>query len=138
MDDSRTENLFGELLASANLEAYLDAHGLETPSLADYLQGELRKRGLKQSEVLKRAQIEQTFGWYVFNGQRGMSRDNVLRLCFTMGFDVRCANRALQAAGANTLYPKNRRDTILIYCLEHDCTLQQANETLYDFGEECL
>jgi len=55
-----------------------------------------------------------------------------------MGFDVRCANRALQAAGANTLYPKNRRDTILIYCLEHDCTLQQVNETLYDFGEECL
>lgn len=138
MDDSRTENLFGELLASANLEAYLDAHGLETPSLADYLQGELRKRGLKQSEVLKRAQIEQTFGWYVFNGQRGMGRDNVLKLSFGMGFDTRHANRALQAAGANALYPKNRRDAIIIYCLEHGYSLRQANDVLYTFGEECL
>ena len=138
MDDSKTESLFGELLASADLQGFLDEHDLETPSLADYLQRELAKRGLKQSEVLKDAQIEQTFGWYVFNGQRGMGRDNVLKLSFGMGFDTRHANRALQAAGANALYPKNRRDAIIIYSLEHGYSLREANDALYAFGEECL
>ena len=138
MDTSRTENLFDELMASANLQSYLDEHDLETPSLADYLQSELARRGLKQSEVLKNAEIEQTFGWYVFNGQRGMGRDNVLKLSFGMGFDTRHANRALQAAGANALYPKSRRDAIIIYSLEHGFTLRQANDALYTFGEECL
>jgi hypothetical protein len=138
MDESRTENLFDELMASANLQSYLDEHDLETPSLADYLQSELARRGLKQSEVLKNAEIEQTFGWYVFNGQRGMGRDNVLKLSFGMGFDTRHANRALQAAGANALYPKNRRVAIIIYSLEHGFTLRQANDALYTFGEECL
>lgn len=137
-DEPLTEEMLDELMSAPSIQRYLGAHRLDTPSLSSYLNEQLEERGLKRSEVLRDAGIEQTFGWYVFNGQRGMSRDNVLRLCFTMGFDVRCANRALQAAGANTLYPKNRRDTILIYCLEHDCTLQQANETLYDFGEECL
>ena len=107
-DEPLTEGLLDELMSAPNIQRYLDAHRLGTPSLSGYLNEQLEERGLKRSEVLRDAGIEQTFGWYVFNGQRGMSRDNVLRLCFTMGFDVRCANRALQAAGANTLYPKNR------------------------------
>ena len=138
MNESKTEKLFGELLESENLQDYLESHDLQTPSLADYLKRELAARGLKQSEVLKNAQIEQTFGWYVFNGQRGMGRDNVLKLSFGMGFDTRHANRALQAAGANALYPKNRRDAIIIYSLEHGYTLREANDALYAFGEECL
>lgn len=136
--DDHTENLFQELLESVDLESYLEQHDMETPSLAEYLQSELAKRGLRQSEVLKQAQIEQTFGWYVFNGQRGMGRDNVLKLSFGMGFDTRHANRALQAAGANALYPKNKRDAIIIYSLEHGFTLREANDALYTFGEECL
>ncbi len=136
--DSKTDDLMGELMSTQKLEDYLDSHTIQAPSLAEYLHEELQKRGLRRSRVLKEAQIEQTFGWYVFKGKRGMSRDNVLKLAFAMGFDVRHANRALQAAGASTLYPRYRRDAIIIYCLEHDHTLQQANETLYAFGEECL
>ena len=138
MDDSKTQDLLSELLSAANLQDYLEQHDLEAPSLAHYLQAELARRGLRQSEVLKRAQIDQTFGWYVFNGQRGMGRDNVLKLCFGMGFDTCHANRALQAAGANALYPKNKRDAIVIYSLEHGFTLQEANDALYTFGEDCL
>lgn len=140
MDDQLTENLFGELIEAEDLSSYLHEHEseLKVPSLAEYLHEQLAQSGLRQSEVLKRADIEQTFGWYVFNGQRGMGRDNVLKLSFGMGFDARHANRALQAAGANALYAKNRRDAIIIYCLEHGYTLQQANDALYSFGEECL
>lgn len=138
MDDQLTESLFGELIEAQDLAVFLETHELETPSLADYLQEQLKARGLRQSQVLKRADIDQTFGWYVFNGQRGMGRDNVLKLSFGMGFDARHANRALQAAGANALYAKNRRDAIIIYSLEHGYTLREANDVLYAFGEECL
>ena len=137
-EEPLTEDMLDELMSSPNIQRYLGAHRLDAPDLAQFLNEQLAERGLKQSQVLRDAQIEPTFGWYVFNGQRGMGRDNVLKLCFAMGFDVRHANRALQAAGANTLYPKNRRDTIIIYCLEHGCSLLQTNETLYDFGEDCL
>ncbi len=137
-DEPLTEEMLAELLTAPKVERYLGAHELETPTLAEYLQAQLAQRGLALADVLRDAQIEHTFGWYVFNGQRGMGRDNVLKLCFAMGFDTRHANRALQAAGASALYPKNRRDVIIIYCLEHGATLLQANEALYGFGEECL
>lgn len=137
-NESKTEDLFGSLMGSDDLAAYLEGLDEAVPSLAEFLQQELAKRGLRQADVLKRAHIEQTFGWYVFNGKRGMGRDNVLKLSFAMGFDVRHANRALQAAGANALYPKARRDAIIMYCLQHGFTLQQANDTLYAFCEDCL
>ena len=137
-EEPLTEEMLDELLSTPKVEAYLGAHELDAPDLATYLNEQLAKRGLKQSEVLRAAEIESTFGWYIFNGQRGAGRDNVLKLCFAMGFDVRHANRALQAAGVSTLYPKNRRDVIIIYCLEHGATLLQANEALYEFGEACL
>lgn len=138
MEEPLTEELLAELLATADVEDYLDHRELQTPTLAEYLRQQLEERGLSQADVLKRAEIGETFGWYVFNGQRGMGRDNVLKLTFAMGMDTRHANRALQAAGANTLYAKKRRDAIIIHCLEHRCTLQQANGVLYEFGEECL
>jgi hypothetical protein len=137
-DEPLTEEMLDELLSTPRVQTFLDAHNLDTPSLAMFLNEQLAARNLKQSDVLRVAGIEPTFGWYIFNGQRGAGRDNVLKICFAMGFDVRTANRALQAAGANTLYPKNRRDAIIIYCLGHSATLLQANEALYGFGEECL
>ena len=136
--ETKTGDLLAELRSTQKLESYLDQHTMQAPTLSDFLQSELRRRGLRRAKVLKEAQIEQTFGWYVFRGMRGMSRENVLKLSFAMGFDTRHANCALQAAGASILYPRHRRDAIIIYCLEHGQSLQQANETLYAFGEDCL
>ena len=138
MEEPLTEEMLAELLDAGKVESYLQQHDLSTPSLGSYLRQQLEERNLKRVDVLKRANIGETFGWYIFNDQRGAGRDTVLKLAFAMGMDVRCANRALQAAGANALYPKKRRDAIIIYCLEHGCTLQQVNDALYDFGEECL
>ena len=138
MEERLTEEMLDELLSAPRVEDYLRRHDLETPALSEYLNLLLDESGLTRAEVLRKAGIEQTHGWYAFNGKRGLGRDNTLKLAFAFGLDVRHANRLLQAAGTNALYAKNRRDAILIYCLEHSCTLQQANDTLYEFGEECL
>lgn len=64
MNDSRTEDLFAELAATEDLREYLDVHDFRTLSLSEYLQQELSARGLRQTDVLRRADIGQTFGWY--------------------------------------------------------------------------
>lgn len=138
MCDQHTEELFAELREAKDLATYLSSHDLGAQSLSSYLNEKLNEKGLRRSEVLREAQIEQTFGWYVFNGKRGMGRDNVIKLCLVMGLDARETNRALQAAGANALYPKVRCDAIIVWCLEHGLGLQRTNEVLYAFGENCL
>ena len=136
--DQKTGDLFCELRETDDIGAFLRRYDLEGVTLSSYLNAKLEEKGLKRSEVLRKAQIEQTFGWYVFKGQRGMGRKNVLKLCLVMELDVGETNRALQAAGASLLYPKVRYDAIIIWCLEHRLGLQRANEVLYTFDEDCL
>lgn len=138
MDERITEELLEELLESPSLEEYLAKSEPTARSLSDYLQSMLEEKGLKRSEVIRAASLNDTFGYQIFTGARGAGRDTALQLAFAMGLTLRETNRLLQAAGANGLYCKDRRDGIIIFCLEHGSSLQEANEELYRFGEETI
>lgn len=138
MDERITEELLAELLASPSIEGFLDDNVTNEVTLSEYLQELLDKKGLKRAEVIRKANLNATFGYQVFTGARGAGRDTILQLVFAMELTLREANRLLQAAGTNGLYCKNRRDGIIIFCIEHSCSLQETDEELYRFGEETI
>ena len=61
-----------------------------------------------------------------------------LQLAFALGLTLKEADRLLQAAGASGLYCKDRRDAIIIFCLDHGYSLQKTDEELYRFGEDTI
>ena len=138
MEEPLTEELLDELRAAPSLESYIDRHNLVGKTLAGYLGELLAARGLARKDVVKAAGIGATFGYQIFTGARGASRDTLLPLAFAMGLSVRETNRLLKIAGTNELYPKVRRDAIVLYCLDRGATLAQANDALYAFGEKTL
>ena len=133
-----TEELLKELLAAPDPVSFAEEHGIAHRTLAEYLNHLLEKKGLKRSEVVRAAGINDTFGYQIFKGQRGAGRDKVLRLALAMGCDLIETRRLLQAAGTNELYCKDRRDAIIIFCIDHGYGLQRTDEELYRFGEETL
>ena len=138
MEEPLTEELLVELIAAPSVDAAAEEYAGEAPSLADYLQQMLDEKGLRRADVVRDAGLNSTFGYQIFTGARGASRDKVLQIAFAMGLSLREANRALQAAGVNELYCKNRRDAVIIYCLTHGASLQQADEELYRLGERTV
>ncbi len=133
-----TEEFLCELLDSNSLDDYVNEHDLERVSLSDYLQQLLEEKHLKRSRVVHMADINETFGYQIFTGQRGASRNKVLQIAFAMALTLTECKRALRAAGAAALNPKERRDAIIIFCLDRGCSLQKVNEELYRFGEETV
>ena len=87
---------------------------------------------------MRRAGLNDTFGYQIFMGPRGASRNKVLQLAFALGLTLKEADRLLQAAGASGLYCKDRRDAIIIFCLDHGYSLQKTDEELYRFGEDTI
>lgn len=138
MAEKLTEEFLNDLVDSASIESYLDTHELDAPSLSEYLRQLLREKNLKRSEVVRMANLNETFGYQIFIGTRNPTRDKVLQIAFAMALTLRESNRALRAAGASSLNPKNRRDAIILFCLDRSCSLQKVNEELYRFGEETL
>ncbi len=137
-DEPLTQELLDELMTSSSVGDFLGEHTFVSRTLSDYLQQQLRDRNLVQPQVVRDAQLNPAFGYQVFTGKRGASFETVVRISLAMGLSPTETNRALRAAGQRELYPKQRRDAILIFCLEHQTGLMGANEALYKFGEELL
>ncbi len=133
-----TEELLNELLSSGNPAAFIEERVFKTTSLSQHLQQLLDERGLKRSDVIRMAGLNQTFGYQIFMGQRGASRDKILQIAFAMKVSLKECNRLLKLSGANELYCKNRRDAIIIFCLDKGYTLQKTDDELYRFGEETI
>ena len=138
MKEPLTEELLEELLAAPDPVTFARANNITARSLADYLQQLLDEKGLERADVVRKAGLNETYGYQIFMGQRHPKRDKLLQLVFAMELTLKEANRLLQAAGTNELYCKNRRDAIIIFCLDRGYSLQRTDEELYRFGEETI
>ena len=138
MAEPLTEGLLDELLSAPNPEAYLDSHDFGERTLSEYLQRLLEEKHLERAQVVRMANLNETFGYQIFKGERNPSRNKVLQIAFAMALSLRETNRALSAAGVNALNCKNRRDAIIVFCIDRGCSLQKVNEELYRFGEETV
>lgn len=138
MAEKLTEELLSELLGAPTIDGFVAKNVLGHRKLGEYLEELLKQKGLKRSQVVHMANLNETFGYQIFTGQRNPSRNKVLQIAFAMALSLRETNRALEAAGVSSLYSKDRRDAIIIFCLDRGCSLQKVNEELYRFGEETL
>ncbi len=138
MAERLTEELLDELLSTSSISSFIEQNSLGHRTLSEYLEQLLEKKHLKRSQVVRMADLNETFGYQIFTGARNPSRNKVLQIAFAMALTPRETNRALEAAGVSSLYSKDRRDAIIIFCLDRGCSLQKANEELYRFGEETI
>ena len=103
-----------------------------------YLTALLAETGLSKSEVLRRAEINDIYGYQLFAGSRRPSRDKLVALCVGFGLDDERTQQLLKAVGFAPLYPKNRRDSILLFGLQKGRSVLQINQLLYEHGEPTL
>ena len=137
-DKKLTEELLNELLDAPSIEGYIKEHDFTAPSLSGYLKQLLEEKGLERSRVVRMADLNETFGYQIFTGARHPRHNKVLQIAIAKTQTHKETNRALTAAGVNVLNCKDRRDAIIIFCIDRGCSLQKVNEELYRFGEETV
>ena len=139
MDEPLTEELLDELRNSSSADDYLKSHPTTTRVLSEYLGELLVTHERERKDVIREAGIDSTYGYQLFTGARkSPSRDKVLALAFAIGCSLRETDRLLQAAGVSKLYVKERRDAIIIFCLDQRASLEEVNETLYHMNERTI
>ena len=139
MNEPLTEELLNELLASSDPEDFISQHPASKRELAPYLNEMLVAHGKERNEVIHASNLDHTYAYQILAGTRANpSRNKILQLAFAIGLTTRETDRALQAGGKSRLYCKDRRDAIIIFCLDRGVQLQETNETLYRLGEEVV
>ena len=88
--------------------------------------------------VIEQAQIERTYGHQLFNGTRRPSRDKVLQLALGMGLNVDETQQLLRAALKSPLYPRLKRDAVVLFGLQKGLPLLAVQESLTKYGLSLL
>lgn len=140
MDRKTTDGLRSELMDVPDLEAFLAANEAQfaTESAVSLLNGMLEKRGMSKASLAKRSGMSEIYLHQIFAGRRNPSRSRLLCLCFGLGASLEETQELLRLCGAAELYPRLRRDAIIIYGLLHGLDLFAVNDRLFSADEETL
>lgn len=133
-------HLLNETKNCAQLQTYTTALAQQAPlqTFSEYINSKMNEQNLSAAELIAASQIQRNYGYQILNGTRKPSRDKVLALCLALKLNLPDAGRALTLAQLGQLYPKNRRDSILIFSLNKRLSVLQTNELLLEMKEELL
>lgn len=137
-EERLTEDLLTRLLESKSPEEYLEQGETIDRELPDYLYELLEARGLNRSRLSRISGINSTFLYNIFEGKTKPKRNNALTLAFALECDLRQTQRLLRLAGVSELWPKVRRDAIIIWCIENGCPRVECDDELYRLGEATI
>ena len=129
-EEKLTEDLLERLRASATPEEYLRVGDTIDRTLPEYLRGLLDARGLKWADVIRRSGLNATFAYDIFAGKGRPGRDHAIMLAFGLSCSLIEAQRLLRLAGVSELWAKDRRDAIVIWCLDRGRTREECDDTL--------
>ena len=112
---------------------YLVSH-----NLAELLAQLLERKGLKKSQVIKKAEFSEVYGYQIFSGLRVPERKKLLCLAIGMDLNIEETQQLLKCAGFSQLYVKLPFDSIVLYGICKNMSVVQINELLYEYGLETL
>ena len=128
----RTDTLMRRIFKAESVEDALrqNAPSMHSEGFCECLNKLCREQNAVPEQVIRRAQIDRSYGHQLFNGTRKPSRDKVLQLAFGFGLDVEQTQRLLRAAGKSLLYPRLRRDTVILFALGKSMSVFELQELL--------
>lgn len=132
-----TDELMKILENSKNLQDYVEDNfdDISNITFHEYLNQCLEKQEMTKAEIIDRANIQTNYGYQIFDGSKTPSRDKVLALCFAMELTVDESNRLLKLSDHSILYPRIKRDSIIIFAIEKKKNFMEANLLLDEMGE---
>ncbi len=129
-----TDDLYKELNQTSHIDKYLKDNDqyLIDSSLSVYLCDKLDNKNVSKSSVLKNADINEIYGYQILSGKRSPSRNKLLCICIGAGFTLEETNETLRVAEYSPLFPKLKRDSIIIFGIQNKYPIWKINESLYD------
>lgn len=140
MQKKTTSNLEKNLKSYNSLERYFSENETEltAETLESMLQAMIAEKGMTRAEVVKESNLNEVYAYQIISGVRRPSRDKLLCLCFAMKATLAETQTLLKHNGFAPLYARNRRDSIIIFDMEHGKSVLELNDDLFDHGEAVL
>lgn len=133
-----TEELLDRLISSSDIQSYLDQDSISNQTLTVFLETLREANNMKRSVLARESGLNPTVVYDIFAGKSRPGRDHAIMLSIGLNCDLRETQRLLRLAGVSELWCKQRRDAIIIWCIEHGFDLAATDDELQRLGERPL
>lgn len=135
-----TDELLNEIKSTKNILDYMEHNQEEMHlnTLAEALEAWVTKKGISIAEVIKKSNLNNSYVYQIFRGKKYPSRDKVIALAFGLALNADETQKLLKQAGYRELYPRDKRDALLLFAINQKMNIIDANEVLYDHEIEVL
>ena len=131
LSEKPTDDLL-KILKSANkkndLKSYISSNLDESLSLDEYLENKLADKGISKSQAIKNSNLDRTYGYEIFKGQKIIGREKLIAICIGIGLN----QRVLTIGKQKILYAKDARDSIIIFSINNNYSIMETNELLFE------
>jgi len=136
LNEKSTEELLHELRSSTKIEKFIDNNKIEMlyDSYNVYLNSLLIHKNITKADVVKGSHLNRAYVYQIFLGIKMPSRDKVIALSFGLRLTFDETQSFLKKSGYRELYPRDERDSVVIYSHERKLDIRKANELLYDLS----
>ena len=140
MKQKNTINLQSELTQCDSLRTFLmsNENSFNTDSAQEYIKELIDRGGISKATLARNSGMSEIYVHQILSGRRSPSRGRLICLCYGLGATLEETQELLKLYGLAQLYPRNRRDAILIYGLTHGISVQEINDRLFAEDEETL
>ena len=136
-----TAKLLEELKGFSDFKEYMTENKEEMGDscVSEYLQKLIEEKGLNKAEIIKNAELDETYGYQIISGiKKAPSRNKVISLAIGMGLGLSETQDMLKATGYAPLYAKREFDAIVIYGFYNGLGVVEINNMLFEYLEETL
>jgi hypothetical protein len=140
MENKTTEELHHEIKASTDIEDYLKTNQnyMIADTLPDYLNRMLSQKGLNRADVVRRSLLDRVYVYQIFSGRRTPSRDKLISMAFGLCLSSEETQKMLKLSCNRELYARDERDALILFALNREQTIMEANELLFSHGFAAL
>lgn len=108
------------------------------PACARFLRELLERAEMSAPAWIASADLSKSYGYQILRGVRAPGRDVLLRTALVLRLSLADTQRLLAVGGCGALYPKVRRDAAVIFALNQNMTLLDAEELIASLPERSL
>lgn len=127
-----------KLLQNLDIEEFKKSESFQDINISVYLNNLLKQHGLQAKDVIIKLNMERSYTYQILNGRRQPTRNFLIRIAFLCQLSVDETQQLLTVGNRPILYPRNRFDAAILYCLQHQLNEEKLNELLTDIGEDVL
>ena len=136
----RTEELMRMLEKNQNIVELINSHDEEFSkmTLPECLAWLLSQYNIKKADIINRSGLNQIYAYQIFAGTKNPSRDKLIALMFGFVLSVDDGNMLLKSAGLSSLYPRDKRDAVIIFGLNNKLRIHEVDELLFELNLEII